>query len=427
MNRHLIISLLAALCCAEVLAQTTDTTDVDIRENPVILFDNGNIDDETVPPYINRKVNRITYNGADWGNLREAIANSSTSPVSIVHIGDSHIQAEIGTSVTREMLQLDFGNAGRGLISPLRLSGTNQPHDYGFESGNAWSIEKIMKAPWSNPMGFNGTSLTLRGSRGNIRLSTAESDESYNPFSVVDIFYAGNLVVTGVSDEYGMPLEYSVGYRNGTAMIKLSRPISKIDISLESKGTLTLFGAAVSNNRPGVIYHAIGNNGATYATYNRIGTTAQGISRLSPNLVIISLGTNEAFGRLDLMSFRSSMDKMVKSVREHNPNAQILLVTPMECDKSSVRRVGRGKRRRRVRTYAVNQNILPLRNEILRYGRENRIAVYDWYAVAGGSGASDKWFNDRLFGGDRIHHTASGYRLGGKLLYEALIKALTDK
>lgn len=427
MNGRLIMSLLAAIYSVGVFAQSADTTDMDIRENPIILFDNGNIDEESVPTYINRKANHITYNGADWSALREAIANSSQSPVSVIHIGDSHIQAEIGTSVIREMLQLDFGNGGRGLLSPLRLSGTNQPHDYGFESGSSWSIEKIMKAPWTNLMGFNGTSLTLRGNRGNIRLSTAENDESYNPFSSVNIFYNGNLVVTGVSDEYGMPLEYSVSHQNGVAQIQLAKPISKIDISLESKGSLTIFCASVSNNRPGIIYHAIGNNGATYATYNRIGTTAQGISHLKPNLVIISLGTNEAFGKLDLMSFRSSMDRLIKSVMEHNPQSEILLVTPMECERSSVYRVGRGKRRRRVRTYAVNQNILPIRNEILRYGRENHIAVYDWYSVAGGAGASGRWFNDKLFGGDRIHHTASGYRLGGKLLYEALIKALTEK
>lgn len=427
MNGRMIVSLLAAIYSVCASAQSADTTDMEIREHPVILFDNGNIDEESVPPYINRKANHITYNGADWSGLRDVIANSSKSPVSIVHIGDSHIQAEIGTSVTREMLQLDFGNGGRGLLSPLRLSGTNQPNDYGFESGNSWSVEKIMKAPWTNPMGFNGTSLTLRGNRGNIRLSTAENDESYNPFCAVNIFYSGNLVVTGVSDEYGMPLEYSVRHHDGVAHIQLAKPSSKIDISLESKGAITVFCASVSNNRPGILYHAIGNNGATYATYNRIGTTAMGISRLKPDLVIISLGTNEAFGRLDLMSFRSSMDRLVKSVKEHNPQADILLVTPMECEKSSVSRVGRGNRRRRVRTYAVNQNILPIRNEILKYGRENHIAVYDWYSVAGGAGAAARWFNDKLFGGDRIHHTASGYRLCGKLLYEALIKALTEK
>ena len=81
--------------------------------------------DIPIPSFIRTNSNHIIYNGADWSGLRKAFLESTTSPVSIVHIGDSHIQADISTGTTRELLQYDFGNAGRGLVSPLKMIGPN--------------------------------------------------------------------------------------------------------------------------------------------------------------------------------------------------------------------------------------------------------------------------------------------------------------
>ena len=162
----------------------------------------------------------------------------------------------------------------------------------------------------------------------------------------------------------------------------------------------------LSGDRPGLFYHAIGNNGAAYETYNRIGNVGAGIAPLSPDLIIISLGTNEAFGKLNTTSFKNSVDRLVKNIRAANPDALLLLTTPMECHRSvattrKVRVKGKNGKRRTVnrtsRSYSVNPNIAPLRNVILDYGKEHGIAVYDWYEVAGGRGASSSWISNKLF------------------------------
>ncbi|MDE6048215.1 MAG: hypothetical protein K2G09_00785 [Paramuribaculum sp.] len=424
----LILFFSQLVVCAQVAdPDTDDQNDTEVRERGVVLYNDGKIDSGQIPSFIKRGANKIQFNGADWSALREAAANTGTDVFSIVHIGDSHIQAEIGTSVTREMLQLDFGNAGRGLLSPLRLSGTNQPTDYAIESGSRWQSEKVMRPPWNHSMGFNGTSLTLAGNRGNLRIYTADGEESYNPFTSIRLFYEGQLTVTGVANEYGMPVPYKVKSSTGYVDISLWQSLTVADITFETSMGFTFFCASVTNERPGLIYNAIGNNGATYYTYNRLGKTATGIKDLSPNLIIVSLGANEAFGRLDILEFRRNLNNFVTSLKQNNPEAEILLVTPMECQKSVVRRTGTGRRVRRVKSYTVNTNILPIRNEILRYGREKNIATYDWYDVAGGTGASSLWINRDLYSGDKVHHTSSGYKVAGKLMYEAIINALIPK
>lgn len=190
-----------------------------------------------------------------------------------------------------------------------------------------------------------------------------------------------------------------------------------------------------------MFYHAIGNNGATYDSYNRIGSVGLGINPLQPDLVIISLGTNEAFGRADYSGFKRSVNQLVSNIRLANPDALLLLTTPMECHKSvtskkkvrvrNKRRKGRKATYRTVtkttRSYAVNRNIAPLRQAILDYGKANGIAVYDWYEVAGGDGASASWISSDLFAKDRVHHTQKGYNLEGRLLYDAIMDALRQQ
>lgn len=394
-------------------------------------IDNDIDTDIPVPSFIRRADNHIIYNGADWSGLRAAVAGSATSPVSIVHIGDSHIQADISTGTTRELLQYDLGNAGRGLVSPLRMSGTNEPVDYLFQSRSSWNPVKLMSQTWHQTVGFTGTSIRPVTSTSEITIGTSERDD-YNPFSSLTLFHNGRLTLRDITDADGNRLEFrSIPSRDYTQIILPSQQ-TRVTISFASAGDLTVYGASLSGDRPGLFYHAIGNNGAAYETYNRIGTVGAGISPLRPHLVIISLGTNEAFGKYDTSSFTASMDRLVSNIRAANPTAQILLTTPMECHRSvstskkvKVRKNGKLRTVTRTsRTYTVNKNIAPLRQAILDYGKRNNVAVYDWYAVAGGSGASSSWISNGLFAKDRVHHTQRGYNIEGRLFYEALADAL---
>jgi len=426
-----------------------DPDDENARQNPVFDINPDDDIDIPVPAFINQGANHIIYNGADWSGLRRAFAKSSIEPVAIVHIGDSHIQADMGTGVTRELLQYDFGNAGRGIISPLKMSGTNQPYDYIFSSSDNWSAVKLMSRAWPYTMGFTGTSVHPNRSETSFTIGTSESDD-YNPFSSFTVFHGGMLRVDSIVNSDGFPVHFrSIPSRDYTQVVMASQE-TRVKVYVSTKGDLTLYGISLSGDRPGIFYHAIGNNGATYATYNRIGNVGNGIAPLHPELVILSLGTNEAFGRQDPEDFYKSIDRLVKNIRQSNPEAQLLLVTPMECQKSVSKKVSkrvkvsarksrkRGKKSRRsksryrtvtstVRSYRPNANIEPLRSEILRYGKENNIAVLDWWAVAGGQGASNVWISNNLFSRDRVHHSLKGYRLQGRLMYDALIDALQNQ
>ena len=417
-----------------------DSEDLDraVREDVVNIPDEADDIDIPIPTFIKRGANHIIYNGADWSRLRNAFEMSRTAPISIVHIGDSHVQADFNTGTTRELLQYDFGNAGRGLIAPLKLCGTNQPTDYVFQSRNSWNAVKLMNNSWIQSVGFTGTSIRPSSSTSELTIGT-QDEEDYNPFSSVTIFHNGKLTVKDVKDSEGNQLHFRAIPSRDYTQIVLASLATRVNVEFASAGDLTIYGAALSGERPGVFYHAIGNNGATYDSYNRIGTVGVGINPLQPALVIISLGTNEAFGKLggNPAQFKSAVHRLVSNIRNANPDALILLTTPMECHRSVVttskvrvrRKKGKGYRTvtKTNKSYAVNRNIAPLRKAILDYGKQHGVAVYDWYEIAGGNGASASWINAELFAKDRVHHTRTGYHLQGRLLYDALMDALRSQ
>lgn len=420
------------------LSETIECDDAEIRENPdlepmqAVSASESTIrhTDYSAYPFLNQAANRITLNGADWSDLRRRFAAADDTVISIVHIGDSHIQAEGSTSKTRTLLEDRFGSAGRGLVIPFRLAGTNQPNDYAISSNSSFTSAKLLKMPWAVDMGFTGIALRPTSTTFDFTITAKQgADGMPRDFDRIRVFCSGTTpIVTGITDR-SAPALYTALANGDTLDISLFEPSTSITLDFQSRGQCTIFGFELTNSMTGIEYSAIGNNGATYSTYNSVGTVGRDISALAPCLVILDMGTNEAFGKISDDQFYANIDRLVNNIRKHNPVATILLTTPMECQRSVSTRVRRkGKRRRYTtrRSFRVNDNVERMRNVILRYGANNDIAVYDWYAVAGGAGASAKWIDKGLFAKDRIHHSWSGYALQGSLLFDALMNTITN-
>ena len=78
--------------------------------------------------------------------------------MAILHIGDSHFQADMASAVTRYRLADLYGAGGRGLVVPFRLAGTNEPTDYSIRSSDPMATSKLLKKPWAVTPGFTGIS-----------------------------------------------------------------------------------------------------------------------------------------------------------------------------------------------------------------------------------------------------------------------------
>jgi lysophospholipase L1-like esterase len=176
------------------------------------------------------------------------------------------------------------------------------------------------------------------------------------------------------------------------------------------------YGFLLTNGKSGILYHSIGQNGAMFTHYSNSDYMRQ-LALLQPSLLIITLGTNEAFATQNYIEtkFIAQVDEFIRLVKEHLSETAILLTTPAEC----FRRTRNG--------YVRNEKISLVANEIIDYARREGLACFDLYGMTGGANSCNKWQEAKLLGRDRIHFSIEGYLEQGKLLYKALIRLKTGE
>lgn len=334
--------------------------------------------------------------------------------VRIVHIGDSHLQAGYLNGTVMRHFHADFGNAGRGLVIPLKLSATNEPIDYDIVSDIRWNAARCLSQRPRYPVGIGGICIVPKDTLFHleVQIPAAEADRyRFNRVGVYHLPGAARLVPCGPGVRRTEVLgPFLTSY-------ELAEPVSRIRFkgSCRVPDSCVYYGFCLENGRNGVLYHTIGINGAQYAHYRNIDCFAEQVCSLKPDLVIFSLGTNEAFrGTFNEAALRREMDAVILEVKRANPEAVVILTTPAECQ-WKVKRGG-------VKVFEPNPWISPIAALIVRYALEHGLVYWDLFQLSGGSGSSEDWIAGNFLARDRIHFGVSGYRLQGDMLYGALMK-----
>lgn len=384
--------------------------------------------------FINNNANRIALNGDDWSELRRALKAPkqwTDGKFQLVQIGDSHIQPDIMTAQVRRRMQDKWGNGGRGLLPAFYLAKTNEPTDYVLKaSTRVRDYSRILSRNWTTDIGLTGVAVRLDTGYTEIFIKAKVNRDR---FTRVTMLHApkGGYETAVVAGEVLFARELSPWAQQ----FKLKQPTDTVTMGVPTNSDF--YGVILTNETRGVMVHSIGNNGATYSSYCKVADFGEQLNVLQPQLVIISLGTNEAFG--NPTGTENYITRLIAGIRKHNPKAKFLLTTPMECQRRTSQRVAQqvkvgGSKRRKahyktvyktVSGYAVNDKVNQVRQIILDYGRKHKIATWDLYEVAGGRGASSKWVSAGLMNpSDHLHQLEAGYELQGMLLADALLAAL---
>lgn len=174
-------------------------------------------------------------------------------------------------------------------------------------------------------------------------------------------------------------------------------------------------GLARETGKPGIVYHAIGINGATATRFSNAMQIHE-IAGLKPDLLILSFGTNESHGGgYRVSEHERQLDELVGMLHQVCPDACFLFTTPP----------GSYVRYRRKRS--VNTRTPLVAKTIFDYALEHGYAVWDLFRIAGGrERACLNWVSGGCMTRDHIHYTRMGYIMQGNLLYDAMVKAYND-
>lgn len=323
--------------------------------------------------------------------------------VSIVHIGDSHIQANYITGMVRNLFQDDFGNAGRGLVFPYRLANSYGPNDVKFNYVGKWDYCSIKKGFKSNKIGMVGYSAIPQP---NAELSIKVSEKGSLTFNKVTIL-----------DEFGTLLPISdsnlISWEriNNQTFIASENLISEIRFKSthSTKIKPNIQGVILTNDSSGILYHSMGVNGATVSQYLRSSNFQNQMVDLDAKLTVISFGTNDCYtysSKFCSSCVKEDYQKMIQRIRKQDPDMAILITTP--SDHFFRRRYS-------------NKNLVKLRSVLYEIVDEENVALWDLYQIMGGKNSILDWQKASLARRDLIHFTKEGYEKQGDLLYRAFM------
>ena len=367
--------------------------------------------------FINNEKNQIT-NPGQLSKLREKL-KKTVSPwkqtVRIVHIGDSHIQADMMTRVLRKGLQGRYGNAGRGIVFPCQVAKTNGPTDVVSSSDNVWLSGRILVMNSAVNGGVCGYGLQRDSLDTALEIGLKVSRTDDDAFDVVRLFTGRNTgclkITYNGSEEQIACIQPENAY--GGELIPLKMKTNSIVFSRQSPDSTSFdfFGVSFEKKgAAGVIYHSIGVNGAEYSNYNNAPLFWQQIGALKADCYIISLGTNEAQRQsLSADDFGMEVKTMVRHLKQLSPDAVFIITTPMPSFYHRQR---------------SNPAIKTIVDELIQVCNEEKISSWNLYDIAGGEAGLNNFQSFGLYRPDMLHFNRAGYELQGDMLLKALFNIL---
>lgn len=407
--------------------------------------------------------------------------------VNIVHIGDSHIQADFFTNTIREALQNVFGNGGYGFTFPYSLLRSNGTRSIRYVSNVTWQSLLNVYPVADVGIGLSGIALYTSSDDFALQLSTEDKYE----FNHIKIIYPNKephfkmtvsalplvsaapaasspskeiryhtvkkgeslsvisrkykISVTQIKKANGMKSnmikpgqKLKIGVSGVKATPKtqkvkleltddtlsyvnlISKPyyssytsdlgINRITILPDKKSAMyNLNGFVVENDKPGIVYHTIGVNGAKLSDYNKYPLFFKQLPILNPDLIILSFGTNESFGKLSVSEYIYQLKEFVANIRKLNKDATILVMTPPP----SMFRKGRPN------PFITDYSIALM--------ELNNLPVWDLYTRMGGAACiSPNGEYAAVIARDKVHYSQRGYEIQGTMFASDFIDSYNN-
>jgi lysophospholipase L1-like esterase len=338
---------------------------------------------------------------------------AKTEGLTIVHVGDSHVQGgatgrEIGAQLSPEL-----GSGGHGLLFPYSAAKTYAPRPYKSEHTGLWVYGKSWRLPAEVPLGVTGMSVRTQSAKASFTLTFKQDvpsdwrklriycDRVRESFDL-KIDSAGKTTTVVVRPGEGDDLPYvevTLPRIGRSLRVRMRRRFSR-QVGFE------LHGMVLQSVEPGGL--VIHNGGVGASRYRAILHEEHFVSHLAslePDMVIVEYGTNDyLYDDLIKPKLEGQIRGAIARIREAAPDAAIVLVTPQDLYRKLKNLTSGVKFSDLIHTIAADE----------------KVVVFDWYWISGGGRSIPGWYRAGLARKDLIHLTTRGYSLKGRHLVHAM-------
>jgi Lysophospholipase L1 and related esterases len=384
---------------------------VEIPYYSIIDYDYNKIQ---IPGNDSSQINRFFHK---WSELWAL----GTGKINVLHIGGSHVQADMFSNQVRrnlDRINKDY-QPSRGFIFPFNVAKTNNPTNYKVKYKGQWNAARNVQRNRDVPLGMGGIAVYTKDSAAEIQVSLNpdELDRRWDFDELKLIGYnedGGDFVqpLLKLNDSTFLEAVYdTLGRYYQYFLPELTDSFSVVFQQTDSvPHTFVLNGFLPEKDEEGVIYHAIGVNGASVSSYLSSENFEEELKLIVPDLVIFGIGINDATGRdFTETSFIENYNQLLRIIKRVSPDCAFIFIT----NNDSFQRISR--------RYRVNQNGLVAQRAFYKLAEQNKGGLWDLFSLMGGLSSMQKWQGAGLAKVDKVHFTQDGYLLLGNLFYNALM------
>jgi lysophospholipase L1-like esterase len=209
---------------------------------------------------------------------------------------------------------------------------------------------------------------------------------------------------------------------SGFYALDLTDAPHQIEVRTLGDGEVRVFGMVLDRPRAGVVFDALGVNGAQAATLLRENEEhfTEQLRHRAPDLVILAYGTNEALeATLTDAEYERRLVDLLGRVERAAPSASCLLLGPPDLAR-------RASRKDDWKTWPRVLEITALQR---RVAEAAKCGFYDQLEAMGGPGSMATWaseFGDSRASPDHVHLRKSGYVQMGTSFASDLMRAYDE-
>ncbi len=356
---------------------------------------------------------------AFYASLAKTLRKEPGAVTRIEHYGDSVITADLISGTMRRLTQAKFGDAGHGFILTANPWEWYFHNDVNHSASDGWSAWRISGPLSGDGMyGLGGVSFHATG-EASAWFATKSSGDYGLRVSRFDIYYLeqpwGGDAYVIVPGRKPITL-HTRGPKKVSRVFSVQVPDGAGQMSMRTwgNGDVRTFGVALERDVPGVVYDALGANGARIRLWDMMGEKhwAEQFALRKPALIILQYGTNESEDDVfKPEEYRKALDRTLTKVENAAPEASILVAAPLD----RAEKVG-GK----LRTKPIIEKLVEMQRQA---ASEHKVAFWNTFEAMGGEGTMARWVKqDPQLGAWDLTHPSP---LGAEIIANLLFKALT--
>ncbi|WP_172396985.1 SGNH/GDSL hydrolase family protein [Snodgrassella alvi] len=328
--------------------------------------------------------------------------------INIVQIGDSHTAADYLTDAARVYLQQQLGNGGPGWAMPTQFPGLRLAR-FTYQNQGWQAISSRTDTSQNYALG----GLVAVPSVGAVMTIKTRGEPEAEQTVTVTIRQGPNDEDLTITDSNGKQIELGAQPKDNQWHFSQFNARFPITVTAGMNFQTAIGGWWVRNpNRQGVVFSALGINGAQLTQWQRWNTQAwqQELNVIAPDLIILAYGTNEAYNGVEIETVKQNLIETINRIRAASPNSAIMILGAPESLKSTAGSCG-------VRPEKLTE-LQEMQKEV---AQSQQVFFWDWQAVMGGECSMKPWINQGLARNDGVHFTSKGYQRLGQALGESIL------